>query len=398
MNQKGFAFALVIPIVVILAIGATAIIWYTVKSPKPAEPISQEPLPSLQSPQKEQPSSPPKKTKTTTSAPKTPVGQTAAPSAIIPVSIPSAVQKNCIGFLTTVPEETENIKLIGAGWTRPHPGPFAWGNIERTQGTYDFSNVDNYVQKTQQNNVAILATIWPFADWDQNSNPYCKVSQNDQFYPKYSGDQFSIPAYRCKPNNTEAYKKFVTALVDRYDGNGSNDMPGLKISIKYWEILNEPELNSPDLKFFIGNDRDYLEILKMSYETIKKQCADCKVLHAGAAGIQESFLSFWDKILTAGGANYFDIANIHHIGTGDIATLNVKRFKALLDKFGLIKPIWVTEAQFPDASADVKSSTYGALNAGAEKIFFVSFKVGGISPPVPGQYAPVYKEAVSLCK
>jgi len=78
--------------------------------------------------------------------------------------------------------------------------------------------------------------------------------------------------------------------------------------------------------------------------------------------------------------------------------LNVKQFKALLDSVGLDKPIWVTEAEFKDSNVDVKSSVNGALAAGAEKIFFVSFSVGGHSPPVPGSYAPVYKEVVGLCR
>lgn len=315
----------------------------------------------------------------------------------IAINISSAIRNNCIGFLTAVPEETQNIKLIGAAWTRFHPGPFAWGTIERTRGAYDFSHTDEYVAGAQQNNAAILATIWPFAEWDQKSQPNCKVSVEDQFYPGSSGDIFGIPPYRCKPNDIESYKKFLAALVARYDGDGVNDMPGLKIPVKYWEVLNEPEMKSPDLTFFIGSENDYLETLKESYQTIKQACPDCKVLHAGAAGSQPEFLAFWDKLFAAGAGNYFDVANIHHIGMGDLATLNVKPFKALLDKYDIKKPVWVTEAQFQNSSADVKASVKGALEAGAEKIFFVSFKVGGHSPAKPGEFAPAYKETVSLC-
>ena len=36
------------------------------------------------------------------------------------------------------------------------------------------------------------------------------------------------------------YQDFVKQLVERYDGDGIDDMPGLKNPIKYWQIDNEP--------------------------------------------------------------------------------------------------------------------------------------------------------------
>lgn len=313
----------------------------------------------------------------------------------IEVSIPLSIETNRFGFLTGVPEEITTINMIGAGWTRPHPGPFSWGAIERIQGKYDFYDADEFVKAAQENNVSILATLWSFVNWDQQGSD-CKVSDNDQFYPKDPLGRTGIPPYRCKPNNMQAYKKFLSDLVERYDGDGINDMPNLKIPIKYWEVLNEPEMKSPTLTFFIGNENDYLEVLKESYQTIKQACSDCKVLHGGAAGTQNEFLSFWENVFKAGAGNYFDIANIHFIRMGDASTLNVKAFKSLLEKYGIKKPIWVTEVEFDSPSVDVKAAAQGAFNAGADKIFFVSFEVGGHGLTAPGQYSPEYKEVVRL--
>lgn len=313
------------------------------------------------------------------------------------LSIPSSIENNCIGFLTGTPEETATIKLIGAGWTRPHPGPFSWGAIEPTQDSYDFSDTDDLVKAAQQNNVLILGTIWPFASWDQEDEPNCKVSEQDQFYPKDPRGRLGIPPYRCKPNDMQAYRKFLSELVERYDGDGERDMQGLRLPIKYWETLNEPDMKSPTLTFFIGNEKDYVEVLKESYQTIKQKCPDCSIVQGGAAGSQQEFLSFWDNVFELGGGNYFDIANIHFIGMGDASTLNVKAFKSLLDKHNIKKPIWVTEAEFGSSGGDVKASMQGALNAGASKIFFVSFKIGGHGPTAPGEYSAEYKEAVQLC-
>ncbi|MFA5049790.1 MAG: hypothetical protein WC501_02170 [Candidatus Micrarchaeia archaeon] len=312
--------------------------------------------------------------------------------------IPVGIENNCIGFLSGALDEMENIRLIGGGWARPHPGPFVWDYIEKIEGAYDFSYPDEYVMAAQEKNISILATVWPFAEWDQKSDSSCKVSDNDIF--NYRGkDEFDgLPKYRCKPKDMQAYKNFLEALTERYDGDGINDMPGLVIPVKYYEILNEPEMKSDELTFFVGDENDYFEILKGSYETIKETCPDCKVLHAGCAGSQEEFLFFWKKVFGLGGGSYFDIANIHYIGSGDLNTLNVKSFKNILIENNLEKPIWVTEVEFDNENSDVVEMSRGAFNAGAAKLFYVSFEVGGHGPSEIGKYSSKYVQATALCK
>ena len=39
----------------------------------------------------------------------------------------------------------------------------------------------------------------------------------------------------------EDYKTFLIKF--RYDGDGSNDMPGLTKPIIYWDVMNEPEFD-----------------------------------------------------------------------------------------------------------------------------------------------------------
>ena len=52
------------------------------------------------------------------------------------------------------------------------------------------------------------------------------------------------------------YKNFLIKLVDRYDGDGLNDMPGLTKPIKYWDVMNEPEFDM----LFKGSKEDFIEI------------------------------------------------------------------------------------------------------------------------------------------
>jgi len=308
------------------------------------------------------------------------------------VKIPSAIEENRYGFLIRAPEEARYVAETGAAWLRPHPGPFAWEWIEPEKGNFDFSQTDSYVKKAQENNCTILAIIWPYAEWDQKTchGSESQITSSDHFYP-YRNE--GIPIYRGVPCNFDDYKSFLAKLVERYDGDGNDDMPGLKIPIRYWEVASEPDIKEGYLTFFKGNAEDYGQLLMNSREAIQAGCWNCKVVQGAAAGILPAISSFWKDVFTRGGARYFDIANIHYINEGDSANLNVKGFKELLSNAGVNKPIWVTEAKF-DSEKGVLSSVEGARNAGAEKIFFSQFKIGQPGTPQGGEYSEVYKEII----
>ena len=113
-------------------------------------------------------------------------------------------------------------------WVRPHPGPFVWNNIEKEKGIFSWDKADKYVTYAQNHNQKTIATIWPYSNWEQKS---CKRKKGRSPF----GKRFA--KYLSKPCSMENYKIFLTALVDRYDGDGSNDMPGLTEPIIYWEIM-----------------------------------------------------------------------------------------------------------------------------------------------------------------
>ena len=114
-------------------------------------------------------------------------------------------------------------------WVRPHPGPFIWNHIEKEKGKFTWEDVDRYVVYAQEHNQTILATIWPHANWEQKS---CKRKKARSPFGK------KFTKYLSKPCSMDDYKTFLLKLVDRYDGDGSNDMPGLTKPIKYWDIMN----------------------------------------------------------------------------------------------------------------------------------------------------------------
>lgn len=270
----------------------------------------------------------------------------------------------------------------GAYWMRG--GWLYWNSIEPEKGKFDWEFSDNQMKEMQAGEVYLLPVIFPYASWDQEAcHPEKKYVAN---FDPGKGGQIKVG----KPCDMVAYENFLTKIVERYDGDGKDDMPGLKIPIKYWEIMNEPSMQGgstggmgEELKFFVGAPAEYVEILKASYETIKKADPAAKVLHAGMAGMHKNFVDFWTPIFESGAGKYFDIANIHSISTNESTEdLYLIRFKRFLKKFSLEgKPIWVTEAQYGDLQNKpdniqefdklVARSAVFALAQGADKLFFI---------------------------
>ncbi|RJO60254.1 hypothetical protein C4544_05795 [candidate division WS5 bacterium] len=273
----------------------------------------------------------------------------------------------------------------GAYWMRGFD--IVWNSIEHEKGTYDWQPLDEQMSfQAGEGETYYLSIIWPYANWDQK-----KCHSGEKYIAtghlhSRDGEDLMMGA----PCDMAAYSEFIKKVVERYDGDGTDDMPGLKTPVKYWEVLNEPEMQGgkpggagEDLKFFVGSSGEYLEILKNSYGAIKSADPGAKVLHAGMAGMQEEFQKFWDPVFAGGAGQYFDIANIHTISTDERREdLYMIKFKRYLEKYGIKdKPIWITEVQFGDLMgkpADVPSfdnlmakSSIFALALGADKLFLI---------------------------
>ena len=324
------------------------------------------------------------------------------------VSIPDEILNNKYGFLTGHPGSEKEAKEFGARWVRPHTGPFLWDAMqENSTAEFDFELTDEIVKDNQNLDLATLVTLWPFADWDQKqkANPeQYKVSEEDEFLQDENekGEKGNyLPLYRSNPYDWKAYQTWIKAVIERYDGDGENDMPGLKIPVKYWEVINEPDLTSPDeeedsLCFYKEGPEEYATLLIKTNQAIKEADSGAKVLIAGAAGGSNQFVDFYrDVFKNKDAVKAFDIGNVHCISNDNFDSLNVEPYKELLAEFKINKPIWVTEAEtMISEDADINASQLHAsvkkaLSLGAKKFFFTSrgfemdMKPGGEGPKMP---------------
>ncbi|MBD1153295.1 hypothetical protein IDG80_01485 [Pelagibacterales bacterium SAG-MED24] len=250
-------------------------------------------------------------------------------------------------------------------WVRPHPGPFVWNNIEKEKGIFSWDKADEYVIYAQNHNQNTIATIWPYSNWEQKS---CKRKKGRSPF----GKRFA--KYLSKPCSMERYEKFLLALVDRYDGDGQNDMPGLTKPIIHWEIMNEPEFKM----FFKGTEDEFVEIFNFSSRLIRSKQKNAVIIMAGAAGMFPESKKFWKSALPKI-KDHFDIANMHHITPPDgkcDKDFWVGEFFELLQSLNIDKPIWVTEAMI--GKCKVISAYVNTFVSGAEVIIDVGVNAPGM--------------------
>ena len=229
---------------------------------------------------------------------------------------------------------------FAGAWVRPLPGRFIWGLMEPSEGDYLWKASDNWVRKWQEDRLGVLVMIWPFAQWDQN---ICHAEdppvENPRVFPHYDSNLLLRMYSPCKP---QSYSSWLSKVVERYDGDGFDDMPGLKYPIRHWEIGNEPDMQSPRHTLFQGDSEAYLNLLKLSYQTVKSADSNASVLIAAPSKWTPEVIEYWEPIF-GGGSNFFDIGNMHSLQASN--DFHASEYRRQLDASGSNgKPFWITEA------------------------------------------------------
>lgn len=188
------------------------------------------------------------------------------------------------------------------GYIMRSPESFSWGMIEPDSGKYFFQLYDTIMKYADLNNIHVLGTIDvknDFAMECNDSNTMCPLFTGSAMYWVNNGKTGPI----CN-EDTVTYINFIRKTVERYDGDGISDMPGLINPIRVWEFANEPWYQGCTNYTAI----DYLRDIRITATAIKSACSECSILNGGWDHETDSM--YWDSVFTYG-QNYIDIANIH---------------------------------------------------------------------------------------
>ncbi|MFH1536932.1 MAG: hypothetical protein ABID45_03030 [Patescibacteria group bacterium] len=259
-------------------------------------------------------------------------------------------------------------------WQKSTWKEFAWKTIEETEGEYDWEMTDDLVKDRQKDGKIIVPRIMPFVNWDQD---ICHLDKDEHYLKEVGSVRMG------KPCNMKKYKKWLRKVVERYDNDGINDMPGLKKPIRYWIIGNEPDVECEEEQcFFDITAKGYAKLLKASSKTIKKQSSKNKVIIAAPSTMGIESRKYYKKIFNQGTKKYFDIMNYHAIDPdAKVDILGVRKFNQFIKNNKLKKKKvfageWeVGNVPYPGTNKDFKKriirSTAYALSHGIDTICFI---------------------------
>jgi len=170
------------------------------------------------------------------------------------------------GFLREVPRlamVTEGAGARLANYT------VNWFRHEPKKGAYDFSLIDSALRGREANGIETILTLRPNALWAGGKDyPFGKPGQEKI---KRAGTVY--------PEDEAAWVLFVSKMVDRYDGDGTNDAPHLVHGVKYWRICNEW------LHMFKGTNEEFVQLMKITHDAIKAESPEAMIISPGITGL-----------------------------------------------------------------------------------------------------------------
>ncbi len=250
---------------------------------------------------------------------------------------------------------------------------FIWKRVQgkNPDGTYTDFKWDEYdclVRYLQANGIELLANI-------RAVEPEAGSPAGERKVPRL-------------PRDIEQYKKFVSAVVERYDNDGIDDMPGLRYAVKYWLIEEEPFMRA----YWVGTAEDYATTLSVAYDAVKSADPEATVIAAALyfddLGATTDFAErFFKKLASISeGLKKYDMLDVHWFYKRIMASeVQYRRIVILRDD------VWKIERKyFEEASPFIVTETTGiysgeaehaqdvfkryiyALSVGAKKVFWTA--------------------------
>lgn len=158
-----------------------------------------------------------------------------------------------------------------------------WSSVQpNNPQEYDWSQLDRIAKTAEANNIDSLIIITYAPGWAQKDE--CRGEK------------------QCPPKNNDEFARFAEKVVARYK------------NVKNFEIWNEPNFGTNQHP---RNDaKEYTELLKMTYEKIKRENLEAVILVGGLAmtgndGINTAPADFIISLYKSGAKGYFDGIALH---------------------------------------------------------------------------------------
>lgn len=215
------------------------------------------------------------------------------------------------GFLDA-PPLPDNYAELGNKWIVPGFGWARWENIETTAGVYDWSAIDlTDLQQMDSLGIRVIPEL-------RSVNSLYDTSWDVDEYPD---------------GNVAAWEDFVTALVEKFDGDGVDDLEGAP-TIRAYSFLHE--LAPSGINYWTDHPDEYAEMFDATYRAMKAACPDCVLF------------------LPGGNLQHFQFQDEGALVDGWIVEVlgYLEGFTTQFDDIGFDYHVWASTASYDDPYSD----------------------------------------------
>jgi len=170
------------------------------------------------------------------------------------------------------------IARAGIGVTRLSA---AWARVEPVEGRFEWSGLDRRVSGLLRNGIEPFLTFESDAAWA--TAPESQRVKN------------------ARPVDLAAWERFVRNVVERYDGDGVDDMPGLLRPVRYWQAANEWISDRNRSGGWVGETDDLLAYVERAHDAVKAEAPESIFVMGGIAAFNI------DVLLVARGGLTLDV-------------------------------------------------------------------------------------------
>jgi len=239
--------------------------------------------------------------------------------------------------------DADRLEGVNSRWYRYHSSHFpAFDQRTLERSGFDWTFRDQTVAEIQAAGVDILLMIGR-----TNGIASCRQFAKD------------LPAeYLPASGEEEAqYREYVRRVVERYDGDGVDDMPGLAAPIHWFQLGNENDLHYEACERAgreYASPEQYLQLSRITAEAMAEASEHARLAASMTFGHVTEEKSHWTERLLAleDGAvlDVIDAVDMHDYSTDP--RMQLRRIGMLNELTGGRVPIWITETSVPgDAAA-----------------------------------------------
>jgi hypothetical protein len=237
-----------------------------------------------------------------------------------------------------ISKELFSINLIGLNYNAAWPtfSFFGWRNfhsywdkLEPEKGVWNFVELDNEILLAENHKVETMLVLGSTPTWAS-------------VRPTESGccSEKAPKGNAAEARSINDWRNYVRTIATRYKGR-----------VKHYELWNEP--NNPP--FYSGTVANLVKINHEAYIVLKEVDPQITVVSSSLSRCCNA-MKYFEQYLTLGGGNYADVIGYHFYpapNPPESMLPQIHKFRNMLQKFGINKPVWNTETGWRIINHDV---------------------------------------------